>query len=151
MQISAKTDYAVRALLGLAAHAPDLVKTDVVVAEQGLPRKFVEGILGELRRAGLVRSQRGADGGYALAKPAGEISIAAVIRAVDGPLAEVRGLRPHETAYTGVAEHLPDVWVAVRASLRQVLDETTLAHVLAGTLPAHVRALVDTPDAWLPR
>lgn len=151
MDISAKTDYAVRALLALAEHAPELVKVDVVVEEQGLPRKFVEAILGELRRAGLVRSQRGAEGGYALALPAREITIGAVMRAVDGPLAEVRGLRPHETSYVGVAEHLPEVWVAVRASLRRVLDETTLAHVLAGRLPAHVRRLVEAPDAWLPR
>lgn len=151
MDISAKTDYAVRALLALAEHAPELVKVDVVVDEQGLPRKFVEAILGELRRAGLVRSQRGADGGYALARPAREITIGAVMRAVDGPLAEVRGLRPHETSYVGVAEHLPEVWVAVRASLRRVLDETTLAHVLAGRLPVHVRRLVAAPDAWLPR
>lgn len=151
MDISAKTDYAVRALLALAEHAPELVKVDVVVDEQGLPRKFVEAILGELRRAGLVRSQRGADGGYALARPAREITIGAVMRAVNGPLAEVRGLRPHETSYVGVAEHLPEVWVAVRASLRRVLDETTLAHVLAGRLPVHVRRLVAAPDAWLPR
>lgn len=151
MQISAKSDYAIRALLSLAAHEPELVKADVVVTEQGLPRKFVEAILGDLRRAGLVRSQRGAVGGYALARPAGEITIASVIRAVDGPLAEVRGLRPHETNYSGVARHLPDVWVAVRASIRQVLDETTLAHVLTGDLPPHVRSMVDNPDSWLPR
>jgi Rrf2 family protein len=151
VQISAKTDYAVRALLNLASHEPDLVKVDAIVQEQGLPRKFVEAILGELRRAGLVRSQRGADGGYALAKPASEISIGSVIRAVDGPLAEVRGLRPHETVYSGVAEHLPAVWVAVRASLRRVLDETTLQQVLQGRLPAHVRKMVEAPDAWLPR
>jgi Rrf2 family protein len=151
VQISAKTDYAVRALLNLAAHEPELVKVDVIVAEQGLPRKFVEAILGELRRAGLVRSQRGAEGGYALAKKADEITIGAVLRAVDGPLAEVRGLRPHETEYQGVAAHLPEVWVAVRASLRQVLDETTLAQVLSGDLPAHVRKLNGAPDAWLPR
>ena len=151
MQISAKSDYAVRALLCLAAHEPDLVKADVVVREQGLPRKFVEGILGELRRSGLVRSQRGAEGGYALARPAAEITVAAVIRAVDGPLAEVRGLRPHETSYSGVAAHLPEVWVAVRASLRTVLDETTIADVLSGVLPDHVRRLAATPDAWLPR
>ncbi|HEY3736902.1 MAG TPA: Rrf2 family transcriptional regulator [Jatrophihabitans sp.] len=151
MQISAKTDYAVRALLNLAAHEPELVKVDVIVAEQGLPRKFIEAILGELRRAGLVRSQRGAEGGYALAKKADEITIGAVLRAVDGPLAEVRGLRPHETEYQGVAAHLPEVWVAVRASLRQVLDETTLAQVLSGDLPAHVRKLNGAPDAWLPR
>ncbi|HEU5006050.1 MAG TPA: Rrf2 family transcriptional regulator [Jatrophihabitantaceae bacterium] len=151
MQISAKSDYAVRALLSLASHEPDLVKVDIVVAEQGLPRKFVEAILGELRRGGLVRSQRGADGGYALAKPAAEITIASVIREVDGPLAEVRGLRPHETTYSGVAEHLPQVWVAVRAAIRAVLDETTLADVLRGELPPHVAELLDAPEAWLPR
>ena len=151
VQISAKSDYAVRALLSLASHEPELVKVDVVVAEQGLPRKFVEAILGELRRAGLVRSQRGAEGGYALARPAAEITVGAVIRAVDGPLAEVRGLRPHETTYSGVAEHLPQVWVAVRSALRAVLDETTLADVLTGRLPQHVQKLLDAPEAWLPR
>lgn len=151
MQISAKTDYAIRALLNLAAAEPNLVKVDVIVKEQELPRKFVEAILGELRRAGIVRSQRGADGGYALAKRADEITIGAVLRAVDGPLAEVRGLRPHETEYSGVASHLPEVWIAVRASLRKVLDETTLAQVLSGDMPAHVRKLNDAPDAWLPR
>ncbi|MGH8860691.1 MAG: RrF2 family transcriptional regulator [Jatrophihabitantaceae bacterium] len=151
MQISAKSDYAIRALLNLAAHEPDLVKVDVIVREQGLPRKFIEAILGELRRSSIVRSQRGADGGYALARPASEITIGAVIRAVDGPLAEVRGLRPHETTYEGVAAHLPAVWIAVRTSLRKVLDETTLAQVLSGKLPAAVRRLVDEPDAWLPR
>ena len=151
MQISAKSDYAIRALLNLAAHEPDLVKVDVIVREQGLPRKFVEAILGELRRASIVRSQRGAEGGYALARPASEITLGAVIRAVDGPLAEVRGLRPHETTYQGVAQHLPDVWIAVRTSLRRVLDETTLAQVLSGKLPPQVRRMVDEPDAWLPR
>jgi Rrf2 family protein len=151
VQISAKTDYAIRALLNLAAREPELVKVDTIVREQGLPRKFVEAILGELRRAQIVRSQRGADGGYALARPAGEITLGAVIRAVDGPLAEVRGLRPHETTYAGVAQHLPEVWVAVRSSLRRVLDEITLAQLLSGKLPAHVRRLIDEPDAWLPR
>jgi Rrf2 family protein len=151
VQISAKTDYAVRALLFLASRSPDLVKVDVLTEQQGLPRKFVEAILSELRRAGLVRSQRGADGGYALARPATEITIGAVIRVVDGPLAEVRGLRPHETVYTGVAQHLPDVWVAMRASLRTVLDETTLQAVLTGNLPAHVQKMAQDPDAWLSR
>jgi Rrf2 family protein len=151
VQISAKTDYAVRALLMLASQSPDLVKVEVLTVQQGLPRKFVEAILSELRRAGLVRSQRGADGGYALAKPAAEITIGTVIRVVDGPLAEVRGLRPHETTYTGVAQHLPDVWVAMRVSLRTVLDETTLEHVLTGNLPAHVQALAEAPDAWTSR
>jgi Rrf2 family protein len=151
VEISAKTDYAVRALLELAARAPNLVKIEVIIGEQQLPRKFVEAILGELRRAGLVRSQRGAEGGYALARPAGEITLGQVIRAVDGPLAEVRGLRPHETTYTGVAEHLPQVWVAVRAALRKVLDETSLHQVLTGKLPTHVKRMIDAPDAWLPR
>jgi len=151
VQISAKTDYAIRALLNLASHEPELVKVDTIVREQGLPRKFVEAILGELRRAQLVRSQRGAEGGYALAKPANEITLGAVIRAVDGPLAEVRGLRPHETTYEGVAEHLPEVWIAVRSSLRRVLDELTLAQVLTGKFPGQIVKLIGEPDAWLPR
>jgi Rrf2 family protein len=151
VQISAKTDYAVRALLSLAAREPALTKVDAVVSEQGLPRKFVEAILGELRRAGLVRSQRGADGGYGLARPAAEITLGAVIRAVDGPLAEIRGLRAHETEYANVAEHLPELWVAVRSALRQVLDGTTIAQVLSGKFPPEVRKLLDAPDAWLPR
>lgn len=148
MEISAKSDYAVRALLELANQAPNLVKIDVVVADQQLPRKFVEAILGDLRRAGIVRSMRGADGGYALAKPASQISIGSVIRAVDGPLAEVRGLRPDEMDYTGLSAHLPGLWVAVRASLRRVLDDTSLQQLLTGKLPAHVRKMVDDPDAW---
>lgn len=151
MQISAKSDYAVRALLGLAAHYPELVKAEILMAEQSLPRKFVESILGDLRRAGLVRSQRGADGGYALARPPDKISIGSVIRAVDGPLAEVHGLRPHETAYGADAQHLPELWVAVRTSLRRVLDQTSLAQVRTGRLPVHVRRMVDAPGAWLPR
>jgi Rrf2 family protein len=151
VEISAKSDYAVRALLELASRAPNLVKIDVIVSDQQLPRKFVEAILGDLRRAGIVRSMRGADGGYALAKPAGDISIGSVIRAVDGPLAEVRGLRPDEMNYTGLAEHLPGLWVAVRASLRRVLDETSLQQLLSGKLPAHVRKMVADPQAWARR
>ncbi len=151
MEISAKSDYAVRALLGLAAQYPELVKADALIAEQKLPRKFVESILGDLRRAGIVRSQRGAEGGYALARPPGQITLGSIIRAVDGPLAEVHGQRPHETAYDSVAQHLPEVWVAVRMSLRRVLDQTSLAQVLNGKLPAHVRRMVDAPGAWLPR
>lgn len=151
MQISAKTDYAVRALLSLAAHAPDRISAGVVVDEQRLPLKFIEGILGDLRRAGLVRTQRGVGGGYSLSRPACEITLGAVLRAVDGPLAEVHGLRPDETSYSGVAVHLRDVWIAVRASLREVLDQTTVEQVLTGDLPPHVRKLVDLPEAWLPR
>jgi Rrf2 family protein len=151
VQISAKSEYAVRALLELAARQPDLVKAETIVADQELPRKFVESILADLRRAGLVRSTRGADGGYQLTRPANEISLGAIIRAVDGPLAEVRGLRPHETTYTGVAEHLPEVWIALRANVRKILDETTLHQVLVGRLPAHVRRLSEKAESWLPR
>jgi Rrf2 family protein len=151
MQISAKSDYAVRAMLELAMHGPGLVKADLLITHQSLPRKFVESILSELRRADLVRSHRGADGGYTLARPPSKITLGSIIRAVDGPLAEIRGLRPDEMAYQGAAQHLPEVWVAVRASLRRVLDETTLAHALTGNLPAHVRRMVDAPEAWLPR
>ncbi len=151
MDISAKTDYAVRALLALAGHTSRPVSVEVLAAEQQLPRKFLEAILADLRRAGIVRSQRGAEGGYTLSRPPGEVTIGQVIRAVDGPLAEVRGLRPDQTSYAGVAEHLPQVWVAVRASLRCVLDETSLEHVLKGELPPHVQALCESPDAWAPR
>ena len=151
MDVSAKVDYAIRALLGIASHAPDLTTVEMLVEEQRLPRKFVESILGDLRRAGFVRSQRGVHGGFTLARPPDQITLGSVFRAVDGPLAEVRGLRPNETEYTGAAQHLPDVWVAVRASLRRVLDEVTIAQVLSGRLPAHVRRMIQSADAWAPR
>jgi Rrf2 family protein len=152
VDISAKTDYAVRALLAMAAAADERpVSVEELATRQDLPRKFLEAIVGDLRRAGLVTSRRGPSGGYALARPASQVSLGDVFRAVDGPLAEVRGLRPHETAYEGAAEHLPVVWVAVRASLRRVLDETSLADVLSGDLPDHVRELAAGPDAWQSR
>lgn len=152
MDISAKTDYAVRALLAMVAAGCTTDERPVSVEElatrQDLPRKFLEAIVADLRRGGLVTSRRGPSGGYVLARPADQISLGDVFRAVDGPLAEVRGLRPHETAYEGAATHLPVVWVAVRASLRRVLDETSLADVLSGDLPPHVRDLAAGPDAW---
>ncbi len=151
MEISAKSEYAIRAMLEIASREPDLVTTEVIVTGQQLPRKFAESILAQLRRAGLVRSVRGADGGYHLARPAAQISLGSIIRAVDGPLAEVRGLRPHETSYSGVASHLPDVWIALRANVRRILDETTLQQTLSGRLPAHVRRLSDKADSWAPR
>ena len=120
-------------------------------SRQTLPRKCLEAIVADLRAAGLVRSTRGARGGYSLTREPRDICLGEVFRAVDGPLAEVRGLRPHETAYDGVAEHLPRVWVAVRASLRTVLDQTSLADVLSGDLPGHVQALAADPEAWLSR
>jgi len=151
VDISAKTDYAIRALLYLAAAAADgggPVSVDTLAVRQSLPRKFLEAILGDLRRAGIVVSHRGSSGGYVLARPAAQITLGEVFRVVDGPLAEVRGLRPHETVYEGVAEHLPVVWVAVRASLRRVLDGTTLEDVRTGALPAAVAELAADPDAW---
>jgi Rrf2 family protein len=151
VHISAKADYAVRVMLEIAAHGPNLVKATVVIDHQDLPRKFVETILVELRRADLIRSQRGAEGGYTLARPATAISIGQIVRAIDGPLAEVRGIRPDECEYTNAAQNLADVWIAARAALRKVLDETSLARVLAGKLPTHVRRMTESPEAWLPR
>ena len=151
MYISAQTDYGVRALIALAAAASDKpLKGEQLARSENIPAKFLENILGELRRAGMVSSQRGADGGYRLARQPSDISVADVIRALEGPLAEVRGLRPEALVYEGVAVHLQDVWVAVRASLRAVLERVTLAHLVSGTLPASVRKLAQDPDAWLP-
>jgi Rrf2 family protein len=151
VDISARTDYAVRAMLILAEAQRDgagPVSVEVLARRQELPRKFLEAIATDLRTAGLVTSTRGARGGYVLARPAAEVALGDVFRAVDGPLAEVRGLRPHETRYEGVAEHLPTVWVAVRSSLREVLDGTSLADVLSGELPARVAEMAAAPDAW---
>lgn len=154
VDISARTDYAVRAMLVLAAaqlHDGAQMSAEEVATGQGLPKKFLEAILADLRRGGLVTSARGASGGYSLSLPAADITLGDVFRVVDGPLAEVHGLRPHETAYLGVAADLPTVWVAVRASLRKVLDEVSLAALVAGRLPRHVRRLAEQPDAWTNR
>jgi Rrf2 family protein len=151
VQISARADYAVRALLVLAAHEPATTNSEALAEAQQLPKKFLEAILADCRRSGLLLSQRGAEGGYRLARPAGQIALGDVIRAVDGPLAGVRGARPETAEYTGEAAHLQTVWVAVRASVRSVLDEVTLADVVRGELPDHVRALADRPDAWASR
>ena len=148
VDISAKTDYAIRALLALADSPGGPVSVEALASAQQLPRKFLEAILSDLRRAGIVASQRGATGGYTLARPADQISLGEVFRVVDGPLAEVRGLRPHETTYQGVARHLPVIWVAVRASLRRVLDDTTLEQLRTGELPVLVRELATDPGAW---
>jgi Rrf2 family protein len=151
MQISARGEYAVRASLGLAAAHPVTVSSHALATEQDLPHKFLEAIMADLRRAGLVRSMRGAEGGYQLARPPEDISVGAVLRAVDGPLAAVRGRRPEETAYAGNAGHLSELWVALRAAVRGVLDEVSLAQVVTGRLPARVRRLLETADAWQPR
>lgn len=154
MEISARAEYAIRAMLMLAqAHAEgtSAVPALVLARRQELPAKFLEVILGQLRRGGLIVSRRGAAGGYHLAAPAQDITVGSVIRTVDGPLAGVRGMRPSDTVYTGPAEHLPVVWVALRAAMRQVLDEVSLADVLSGQFPEHVRALADEPGAWTDR
>ena len=126
------------------------VKGDRIASAQNIPVKYLENILSELRQAGLIRSLRGAEGGYWLARPANEITVADVIRAVDGPLANVRGMRPEDAEYEGAAEALRDVWVAMRAALRSVLERVTLADLTAGSLPASVRKLTADPDAWSP-
>lgn len=150
VHISAKADYAVRALLELACSDRPLTAEEVAGA-QGIPSRFLGSILTDLRRAGLVTSRRGTDGGYRLARPAREISVADVMRATDGPLAEVRGLRPEMTSYTGAAEHLQAVWIATRAALRAVLEPISLDHVAQGRLPGPAARFAATPDAWAPR
>jgi Rrf2 family protein len=130
MRVSAKADYALRAMLELAA-ADGLVKGERVASAQSIPQKFLESILLDLRRAELVASQRGADGGYALARPAAEISVADVIRAVEGPIASVRGERPDGLTYRGPAAALKDTWLELRAAMREVLEGTTLADLVA--------------------
>jgi len=150
MRVSAKADYAVRAVVELAAAGPGPVKGDRIAQAQSIPPNFLENILADLRNAGLVASKRGAEGGYWLARSADEITLADVIRAVDGPLANVRGLRSEQVSYEGSAERLRDVWVAVRASLRAVLEQVTVGELARGELPASVEALAADPDAWAP-
>jgi Rrf2 family protein len=151
MRVSAKVDYAVRAGVELAAAADGRpVKGDRIAQSQEIPLKFLENILLDLKHAGLVQSQRGAEGGYWLARSPEEISLADVIRAVEGPIANVRGLRPEQVEYDGASEQLRDVWIAVRANLRAVLETVTLADVATGRLPDDVARIAADPEAWLP-
>ena len=150
MRISAKVDYALRACTELAVAGDGPMKGDRIAAAQSIPIKFLENILSELRNAGIVATQRGVEGGYWLARPAEEISVADVIRAVEGPIANVRGVGPHEVVYAGSAERLRDVWIAVRANLRSVLERVTLADLARGELPADVEELANDPEAWQP-
>lgn len=146
MRISARADYAVRAALQLAASQDGgPVKAEAIADAQDIPHKFLEGILNDMRRGGLVLSQRGGNGGYRLAKPAGSISIADVIRVVDGPLVSVRGVRPPDLSYTGPAESLLPLWIALRANVREILDGVSLAEVASSSLPSVVSALAETP------
>ena len=152
MRISAKADYAVRAALELAASTDGApVKGTQLAEAQQIPLQFLEQIMLELKRAGLVKTKRGARGGYWLALQPAQVTIADVIRAVEGPLANIHDLSPEETSYAGAAVHLRDVWIAVRANLRAVLEEVTLAQLVDGQLPAAVAALIDQPEAWVVR
>jgi Rrf2 family protein len=149
VRITAKADYAVRAAAELAAAEAGVpVKGEQLAHAQGIPLNFLENILTELRRAGIVRTRRGADGGYQLARPPKEVTIADVLRAVEGPLAAVQGIQPQDLSYHGAAEHLPEVWVALRANLRAVLEKVTLADLASGRLPRAVTAKTADDDAW---
>ena len=152
VHVSAKADYGMRALLELtAAHGENpgrLVKGEAISRAQQIPLKFLEGILRQLRQAGIVASQRGAEGGYRLDRDPAQVSIADVVRALDGPLAAVRGQRPEDLDYGGSSEHLREVWIALRASMRHVLEHISLADVAAGALPTEVSDLLSEPGAW---
>jgi Rrf2 family protein len=152
VRISAKADYAVRAAVELAAAAGEKpVKAERIATAQEIPLNFLENILGELRHAGIVRSQRGAEGGFRLAKAPDRVTIADIIRAVEGPLASVRGGPPEEISYPGTSAALPRVWIAVRANLRKVVEHVTVADVADGKLPPAIDQLAEDPEAWVTR
>jgi Rrf2 family protein len=151
VRVSARADYAIRALLELAAAGDVPVRADAIAKAQAIPSKFLENLLVDLRRGKLVVSQRGRNGGYRLARPATNVTLADVIRSIDGPLAGVRGAAPEDVTYEGAAAALREVWIGLRASMRQVLEATTLAHVATGRLPSEVRRLLKDPEAWTRR
>jgi Rrf2 family protein len=151
MRVSAKADYAVRAAAELAAADEGPVKGERLAEAQDIPLQFLEHILLELKHAGIVRARRGAKGGYWLARPADDVTIAEIIRAVEGPIAHVQSAPPEAITYRGNAAHLQDVWIAVRANLRAVLESVTLADLVAGDLPPVVEHLTGSPDAWVSR
>lgn len=147
VKLSAKADYACRAMAELALAEPP-AKAERLATAQSIPLKFLENILLDLKHAGLVESQRGGDGGYWLARPPAAITLADIIRAVEGPLAYVRGQRPESLEYQGAAAPLKEVWVALRANVRTVLESVTLADIAGGALPALVRDLCANDEAW---
>ena len=149
MHVTAKADYAMRAIVEISVAPDGRAKAEQIASAQDIPLGFLRGILTDLRRSGLIVSQRSANGGFRLARPASEITIAEVVRSVEGPLALVRGLRPTELDYPGATAPLRDVWIALRANLRAVLDHTTIADVADGRLPELVRSLAADPDSWL--
>ena len=149
MRLSARADYALRAAIELAAAHDGHVTAEQLAQAQNIPGKFLETILTHLRRSNIVRSQRGPDGGFWLARPASEISLADIIRAIDGQLLGVRGERPENVSYPGAAEPLQRVWIALRANERAVLETVTLADIVSGELPEQVANLVNSPQAWV--
>jgi Rrf2 family protein len=148
VRISAKEDYSVRATIELARAAPASVKRERISQAQGIPIHFLENILLELKRAEIVEAQRGADGGFRLARPAAEITVADIVRAVTGPLATVRGVRPPALDYEGSAEPLQEVWIALRINVRAVLEAVTLADLASGKLPKSIKDLTRKRSAW---
>lgn len=151
MHVTAKADYALRAVVELVLRDGAMVTRERLASEQQIPTKFLESILAQLTKSGILTAKRGSKGGYVLGRSAGSITVADVIRAVDGPLAGVRGERPEDVQYPESSVALREVWVAARASLRSVLEATTLADVAAGSLPSPVLALLDDPGAWARR
>jgi Rrf2 family protein len=152
MRVSAKADYAVRAAVELAFHhGSGPIKGERLGEAQGIPVNFLENILGDLRQAGLVRSQRGPEGGYWLARDPGQVTVADVMRAVEGPLAAVRGERPEALEYVGAAAALQRVWIALRTNIRGVLEQVTLAEIAGDQLPGAIDALAEKPESWTTR
>jgi Rrf2 family protein len=151
VRVSAKADYAVRAAAELAAAEEGPIKGERLADAQEIPLQFLEHILLELKHAGIIRARRGAKGGYWLARPADDITIAEVVRAVEGPIAHVQSSPPEAIEYRGNAKHLQEVWIAVRANLRAVLEQVTLADLVSGELPPVVEHLTESPDAWAAR
>ena len=150
MRVSAKADYALRGVLEIAAARNPPVKRDEIAKAQRIPVKFLETILGELKHAGIISSQRGAEGGYSLAKDAEEVTVADVIRVIDGPLAHIRDTRPESLDYGGVAAPLKDVFIALRAHMREVLESVTLADLVTGELPKQITSALEKPEAYQP-
>jgi Rrf2 family protein len=148
MRISAKEDYAVRAVLELAIANGGPLKREQIAQAQDIPTAFLQNILVELRHAEIVEAQRGREGGFRLARPATEISVADIVRAVTGPLATVRGIRPPAIAYAEDAEPLREVWIALRANIRTVLEHVTVADLATGKLPAAIKKITGDPAHW---
>lgn len=151
MRLSARVDYALRAAVALAGYGDRWVSAEQIAEDQGIPRKFLESILLQLRRGGIATSKRGSEGGHRLAREGDQISLADVIRAVDGPLVGVRGERPEQVSYTGTATALTNVWIALRVSERHILESVSLAAVAGDDLPTSVTKLLEDPDAWVVR